>query len=439
MNMEPHEVEKQKKLLESTYNMYEDIMKATTRELKYAVNSDGTRKFDNETIEKKIGQLTQEQGDIVKQYTQLGGNPDDLKKKSKRKKTVTTDLNNYIDQYMLESYKREKGDKNMVKEEIINDNKEMKPEKIDVISNPDILPEKDEYKSDMAFDVIPLPSKGECYKNKNGRISVSFLNAYDENMIVSPNLYRDNLILDYLLKEKIVNKDIDPMDLIEGDRDAIILYLRSTGYGVEYPISATDPDTGIEFDTVVDLSKLKFKEFTLKGDENGWFDYTLPVSKSNVKFRFLTHRDIVNLERISEVENKKLMKNKISECVSVLDSFIENDDNMTNAEKVKVRNAIRTIERWEDSLSDDTLLYNHDMTNRLILSIMSIDGNTDRGYISDFVKRMCVKDSSSLRKYISKNEPGIDYQLTIEKPESLGGGSMSVFLQFDQFIFLNIT
>ena len=54
------------------------------------------------------------------------------------------------------------------------------------------------------------------------------------------------------------------------------------------------------------------------------------------------------------------------------------------------------------------------------------------------IKNMNVKDSSALRKYINENEPGIDYNITIEKPESLGGGSMSVFLQLDQYIFLNV-
>ena len=51
---------------------------------------------------------------------------------------------------------------------------------------------------------------------------------------------------------------------------------------------------------------------------------------------------------------------------------------------------------------------------------------------------MNVRDSSALRKYMAANEPGIDYNIQIQKPESLGGGSMEVFLQLDQYIFLNI-
>ena len=52
--------------------------------------------------------------------------------------------------------------------------------------------------SDSQFDTIPLPSKGQCYKSKVDRVPVSYLTAYDENIITSPNLYRDGLVIDYL-------------------------------------------------------------------------------------------------------------------------------------------------------------------------------------------------------------------------------------------------
>ena len=39
------------------------------------------------------------------------------------------------------------------------------------------------------YDIIPLPSKGECYRNKKDRVKVAYLTAADENIITSPNLY----------------------------------------------------------------------------------------------------------------------------------------------------------------------------------------------------------------------------------------------------------
>jgi hypothetical protein len=301
------------------------------------------------------------------------------------------------------------------------------------------IPTKGNYNPEAAFDVIPLPSKGEGYKDKISKMSVAYLTAYDENMIVSPNLYRDNLILDYLLQEKLLSKEIDPLDLLEGDREAIILFLRASGYGNEYPISVKDDITGKEFDTIVDLSKLKFKEFNLKGDSNGWFSYTLPVSKKEIKFRFPTHRDNLLLEKMQNSEENKLKKDIISRYVETLDTFIESESGVDSNEKIKIRQAIRTIESWGDKLDEENALkYNHILTNRLNLLIMAVDGITDKNYIYDFIKKMTVKDSSSLRKYINSHEPGIDYNITIERPESLGGGSISTFLELDQFIFLNI-
>jgi hypothetical protein len=70
------------------------------------------------------------------------------------------------------------------------------------------------------------------------------------------------------------------------------------------------------------------------------------------------------------------------------------------------------------------------------MEIVSVNGNTDRKFIHEYVSTIPIRDSASLRRYIAKNTPGVDYTFEIEKPESLGGGSMSVFLQFDQFIFL---
>ena len=76
--------------------------------------------------------------------------------------------------------------------------------------------------------------------------------------------------------------------------------------------------------------------------------------------------------------------------------------------------------------------------NPFNLLIMSVNDVTDRKYIMDFVRSMNVRDSSALRKYMTDNEPGIDFNLEVERPQSLGGGSMKVFLQLDQFVFLNI-
>ena len=422
------DIEKALRQLKSSYDMYEKTKKETEKRMKEALLPDGTKKYNQDDIKNQIELISNAQSDIVKQYLQLGGNEDELKKKTKKKSiTPSTNVSKTVQDMMSDM----EVDRRAELEKAVSATATRLEQ--------EYIPTKGSYNPEAAFDVIPLPSKGEGYRDKIAKMSVAYLTAYDENMIVSPNLYRDNLILDYILQEKLLSKQIDPMDLLEGDRDAIILFLRASGYGNEYPITATDDITGREFDAIVDLSKLKYKEFNLKGDSNGWFPFTLPQSGVEVKFRFPTHRDKLMLEKMQEAEENLTRKTTIQNYVNTLDLYIENDNNATNEEKIKIRQAIRTLENWGENIDDeDAIKFNHTLTNRLNMLIMSVNGITDKNYIHDFIRKMSVKDSSSLRKYIQQNEPGVDYNIEVERPASLGGGSMKTFLQLDQFLFLNI-
>jgi hypothetical protein len=422
------QVEKVLKQLKYSYDMYETTKKQTEKKMKEAITKDGIKKYTAEDIKNELDLITEAQNDIVAQYIQCGGKEEDIRKKSRKK--ADTSSKESINKTVLDMMNDMESDRQAALEKAVS----ATATRLDQT----YIPTKGSYNSDATFDVIPLPSKGEAYADKIAKMSVAYLTAYDENMIVSPNLYRDNLIVDYILQEKLLSKEIDPMDLLEGDRDAIILFLRASGYGNEYPIMATDDVTGKEFETVVDLSKLKYKDFNLKGDSKGWFPFTLPVSGVEIKFRFPTHRDIVMLKKLEDSENIKVMKNTISNYVGTLDTFIEGDNNVSKDDKVKVRQAIRTIENWGEGMEEDGVRFSHSLTNKLSLLIMAVDGITDKKYINDFIRRMNVRDSSALRRYMTQNEPGVDYNIEIERPESLGGGSMKTFLQLDQFLFLNI-
>ena len=401
--------EKDLAMLKTSFQMYENTKKETEKNMKNALDENGKRKYSSKDIEEEIKLIETAENEVIQKYIALGGDESDLKRKKRR--TTTHNVEKIEEPVSV-------GTETVIE----RDNSSVKYD----------------YNPQASYDVIPLPSNGECYKNKMSKIPVAYLTAYDENMIIAPNLYRDNKIIDVMLKEKILNSTINPDDMLEGDREAIILFLRS-GYGNEYPIIATDNATNISFETIFDLSKLKFKEFKLKGDVNGWFDYTLPFTGTKIKFKFLTHRDLVELEKMEELENAKLRKEKLKEFVDTMDEYIENDKDVENKQKIQIRKAIRDIEKWEDEMSEeDSLLFTHAITNRLEMSIMEVDGVTDRKIIRNFVRNMNVRDSSALRKYINDNEPGIDYNIEVEKPESLGGGSMPVFLQLDQNIFLNI-
>ena len=437
-SIEIKDLDKQKKQLKASFDMWEKTINETIESMKNARKEDKTKKYTEDQIEEKVEMLRNGQQDIIDKWTFLGGTMEELrgekksakpvvKKKVATRKTVMEQIAEIDEEKATQKVK--KVEKKVETEPVTS--------RATIVENTSkLIPERDESNPMASYDIIPLPSKGECYKNKQGRIAVSYLTAMDENIIVSPNLYRDNMVLDIILKEKVRDPEIDPDDLLDGDRDAIILFLRSSAYGNMYSVSTTDPDTKQSFDTQIDLSKIKYKDFTLVGDENGYFDYELPLTKDKIKFRFLTHRDYINLTKLDELEISSLRKAEIEKYNGKLQYYLGEDETLTMSERKEISNAITKLKEWSEKFDEDGVQFSHRTTNELEMQIVSVNGNTDRNFIHNYVINMPIKDASSLRKYITKNTPGVDYNFEIQKPESLGGGSMNVFLQFDQFIFL---
>lgn len=292
---------------------------------------------------------------------------------------------------------------------------------------------------DVQYDMIPLPSNGEAYPNKKKSLPVSYLTAADENVITSPNLYRDGTILDVLLDRKIMDNTINPDFLCKGDRDAIILWLRATGYGVEFPITVRDPKSGKEFDTTIDLTQIKTKPFTLKGDSEGYFDYETSIRKDKIKFKFFNRLDELELEEMENDDIKNSSKKRLAKIVKDLKDEIMNTDNLSDNDRNKLIACASTIESWEKNIpSVQTDGENHSITNSMELSIVEVNGNRDRDFIHKYVLSMPAKEALDFRKYIGKNEPGMDFKITVERPQSLGGGSFETFLKIDNTLFLNI-
>jgi len=289
------------------------------------------------------------------------------------------------------------------------------------------------------YDVISLPSNGECYENKIKSLPVAYLTAYDENIITSPNLYRDGLVIDYLLKSKIVNKDINVEDLVSGDVDAIVLFLRATSYGVEFPVAVQDPETGESIETNIDLTKIKSKEFKLKGDENGHFSYTLPSSGVEVKFKYLTRREENDLKLLSRIEGEGSASEDLRAANRVVTSILTNDSVLDSREKSYILESTRKVEEWAKKIEEkNSNKFNRSITNRMEMQIVAINGNYDKEYVRKAIYNMPASDSLKLRRYIMENEPGLDFEVEIERPESLGGGSFKTFLEWNDAVFFNI-
>lgn len=249
------------------------------------------------------------------------------------------------------------------------------------ILSPDYVPEE----LTTPYDILELPSQGILYSNKKSSVKVEYLTALDETILTSPNIIANNKVIDTLLERKIKDLGFDHLDLIEGDRTAIIIFLRTTGFGEEYKQLVYNPEKTEYEEGTINLSELSHKKLTVNPDENGLFDYELPLSKKRIKFKFTTGRD---------------------------SKYIDEQDNI-----LMKRN-------------------NNDISTRLLLKlerqVMSIDGETDKIKISNILKKIKIMDSRALRKYIEELEPGINMNVNARIQ---GGGSVTTFLTFNRSFF----
>lgn len=293
----------------------------------------------------------------------------------------------------------------------------------------------------VQYDVIPLPSKGQCYPKSSplrcGRVPVAYLTAADENIITSPNVYRDGKLFDIILNRKILDKRININDLCSGDRDAIILWLRGTSYGEEFPISATNPETGKRYDVTINLSQFDYYNFDMEGDENGLFDYQTNNGDS-IKFKFFTSTDEEQFKKVigsqvTDINKLSIIKsvNDIVETLNIM-NFSEEETNMLNEDIEEIREIV-----GNDVSENDEDVYPNAITEQMIMHTVSINGNTDREFIKNYIENMRTKAAMDYRNYFNNNKPGVNFNFTVNIPESDGGGSFNTFLRIDNTIFIN--
>ena len=104
----------------------------------------------------------------------------------------------------------------------------------------------------LPHDVVPLPTQGLFYKNKKKSIKVGYLTANDENILMAGG----NDMTQTLLRSKIYEPDLRVEDLMEGDVEAILIFLRNTAFGPEMELNLTDPGTKKPFKSTVRLDEL---------------------------------------------------------------------------------------------------------------------------------------------------------------------------------------
>jgi hypothetical protein len=229
----------------------------------------------------------------------------------------------------------------------------------------------DKMKADFGWEIpvesVPLPSNGLVYPANSSlhgaeTVDIKAMTAKEEDILTSKAFLKKGTVITELIRSCLVDKSIDPRDLLTGDRNALMIAIRATGYGAEYDAEIECEECGAKTSRQFDLGALPIKKLTIEPVSQGEnvFQFTLPATKKVVKFRFLTGRDEEEILATGEKQKKAGLVNDSS------------------------------------------------VTTNLLYSIVSIDGIGERSKISQFVKMMPARDSLALRNYIRDNEPGVD-------------------------------
>ena len=213
----------------------------------------------------------------------------------------------------------------------------------------------------LPHDVVPLPTQGVFYKNKKKSMKVGYLTANDENILMAGG----NDMTQTLLRGKIYESDIRIEDLMEGDVEAILIFLRNTAFGPEMELNLTDPITKKPFKASVRLYELQVIQGE-KPSEDGTFVTTLPKSQTLVKLKPLTYGENLEIQKMSE-------------------SYPQG----------------RTVPK---------------VTWRLNKQIVEINGTSDKSEIAKFVDQMPIADSKFIKNFIDKNESRLDLNRTVMTP-----------------------
>jgi len=226
-------------------------------------------------------------------------------------------------------------------------------------------------------EFVELPSKGEFYPEGHPlhgveTVEIRHMTAKDEDILTSKTLLKKGVALDRMIKNLMVDKRVDIESLLVGDKNAIIVTARKSGYGSDYSTNVTCPSCGTHQVASFDLDETEVTDVRIYETlpsvtrDGNYFDIELPRSMVTVRTRMLTGVDEARIAR-----NQRMAK----------------------------KNGVNT---------EQTL------TGQFRNFIVAVNGDTTQRSIATFIDNMPAADSRFLRTVYKTITPNIDMNMTFE-------------------------
>jgi hypothetical protein len=246
-------------------------------------------------------------------------------------------------------------------------------------------------------EFVKLPSEGKHYPTDHPlfnetTIEIKQMTAKEEDILTSVALIENGVALERLLESVIINKAIDPGTLLVGDRNAIIIAARVSGYGNMYRTTITCPSCITEQKHAFNLNNAKV------------------ITASEIMSSL---PDVVSISD-SGSHIVTLPKSKLVIEMCLLNGYDEK--NLTNK-----------IVDSKDSKSQKLI------TTQLSHMIRSVNGNSTKEAIEYVSQNLPSGDSAFLRKIYTKIVPNVELSLGFKCQHCEHSEDMEVPLTADFF------
>jgi len=222
----------------------------------------------------------------------------------------------------------------------------------------------------LPTEFVELPSKGKFYPpghplHNETTVEIKYMTAKEEDILTDRALLKKGVAIDRVLENLIIDQRVKLNDLLIGDKNAILVKARTTGYGSEYEtrvvcLNCIEP-TEHSFD-LEGLGQVEFENALEQEEveitESNTLRVTLPMSKVTLECRMLNGGDETSIAK------KALRKDRKNEASKTL-------------------------------------------TTQLGLMIVSVNGDKDNFTKAKFIAAMPARDSRYLRTIMEKVTPNV--------------------------------
>ena len=246
-----------------------------------------------------------------------------------------------------------------------------------IAADPDAAPTKTlDFTCPTEF--VDLPSRGRFYPEGHplhgeDSLEIRFMTAKDEDILTSKSLLKKGIAIDRFLQNIIVNKKVNVADLTVGDKNALVVAARITGYGADYETKVSCPLCSHAQQFSFDLNESKVSEGGLEAlKESGHEAHAEATETDHGTWTVVAPKTqaVVELKLMTGANEKHMMKAQ----------------------------ALKKKQKLPESL----------LTDQLRQIIVSVNGDASTATISKFINVMPALDSRFVRGAYEKLMPNLD-------------------------------